>query len=374
MSLCRFGQSYIARSPGFLRALPRTGLDSSGIAHQKHIGARVSELDGLRGIAILVVLLYHFAPLSGPLHFLLPVLSVGWIGVNLFFVLSGYLITGILLDSVGQPAYYRNFIVRRSLRIFPLYYASLVLYAVLISYPHAVRWADFVHARWGWYLVYLGNVKVFLDNYLPPGYILTPLWSLQVEEQFYLTFPLLVYVVSRATLKRILVGSMILAFALRIALTFGLPGNHVGTYALMPCRMDALALGGLIALLKREDPERLKGRWIGWLSGLAGATFVCICLIFTTAPESNVMRTIGFTTADVMFAGVLIMMVSWQQPALLALCRRRFLIFLGTISYGLYLLHIPAKLVARHFTRPFVTMIPLNGSVVLFISLAGNAR
>ena len=83
-------------------------------------GARISELDGLRGFAIVLVLLFHFTPASGPLHPLAHVFQVGWIGVDLFFVLSGYLITGILLDSAGRPHYYRNFIVRRSLRIFPL--------------------------------------------------------------------------------------------------------------------------------------------------------------------------------------------------------------------------------------------------------------
>src|ERR1035441_3798408 len=81
---------------------------------------RIPELDGLRGLAILAVMLFHYTPETGPLHFLAPVLLTGWIGVDLFFVLSGYLIAGILLDSAGRRGYYRNFIIRRSLRIFPL--------------------------------------------------------------------------------------------------------------------------------------------------------------------------------------------------------------------------------------------------------------
>src|ERR1700738_2398743 len=97
-------------------AAPATGVARAA-------GPRVSELDGLRGIAILLVLVFHFTPSSGPLFFLAHVFQTGWVGGDLFFVLSGYPIPGILVDSVGRPHYYRNFIIRRSLRIFPLYYA-----------------------------------------------------------------------------------------------------------------------------------------------------------------------------------------------------------------------------------------------------------
>ncbi len=118
--------------------------------------------------------------------------------MDLFFVLSGYLITGVLLDSVARPHYYRNFIVRRSLRIFPLYYACLALYCVITYYPAAIHWRDFLNSGTGWwYIGYLGNVRVFLQNAWPAAAILTPLWSLQVEEQFYLTFPLIVWAAKR---------------------------------------------------------------------------------------------------------------------------------------------------------------------------------
>jgi peptidoglycan/LPS O-acetylase OafA/YrhL len=148
-----------------------------------------------------------------------------------------------------------------------------------------------------------------------------------------------------------------------------MPDNEVGTYALMPCRMDSLALGGLIALLKRESPEFLKGRWIGWVTAAAAATFAAICLFISAAPESDVMRSIGFSAADLTCAGLLIMLVSWRLPVLVAICRQRWLVGMGTISYGLYLLHIPAKIMARHLTRPFIGLIPENGSAELFVSL-----
>ncbi|PWU05295.1 MAG: hypothetical protein C5B51_14910 [Terriglobia bacterium] len=333
-------------------------------------GPRVSELDGLRGIAILLVLFFHFTPASGPLFFLAHFFQTGWMGVDLFFVLSGYLITGILLDSVGHPHYYRNFIIRRSLRIFPLYYACLVLYCFLTFFPTPIRVHDFLGVGGAsWYLFYLGNLKAFLQNAYPAAAILTPLWSLQVEEQFYLSFPFIVSAVSRRRLGVILAASVLLALVLRIGLVAAMPANKLGTYLLMPCRMDALAMGGLIAVAQRECPEQLRRRWIGWLTACAAATFVLVCLRATVTPWSDLMRTLGFTAIDLAFAGLVVILVSWRRPFLLALCRTRPLVYIGTISYGLYLLHIPALTVVRRWITPALKIAP-DGSAQLFVSMA----
>jgi peptidoglycan/LPS O-acetylase OafA/YrhL len=332
--------------------------------------ARVAELDGLRGIAILLVLVFHYAPATGPMRYLGDVFGIGWTGVDLFFVLSGYLITGILLDSVGQPHYYRNFIVRRSLRIFPLYYACLVLYCVLSFVPSPIHWKAFLTIGGGWWYVgYLGNIQVFLQNAWPGAAILTPLWSLQVEEQFYLSFPFLVWAAKRRTLAWILVCSVIGALLLRIALVVALPKNLMGTYALMPCRMDALAMGGLVAIAARESPHWLKSRWIGWMTALAAATFLLICIFVNSSPWSNPMRTLGYTAIDLAFTGVLVMLISWRQRLLLRLCRVRFLIWVGTISYGLYLLHIPALSISHRWLAPFLG-IAQSGSADFFLMMA----
>jgi len=310
-------------------------------------GARISELDGLRGIAILLVVVFHFTPASGPLHPLKYVFQVGWSGVDLFFVLSGYLITGILLDSAGRPHYYRNFIVRRSLRIFPLYYACLLLYGYLTPYPSSVRWTVFLGVGDGrWYIFYLGNVWAFLRNAWPGAAILTPLWSLQVEEQFYWSYPFLVQAVKRKTLAAILMGSVVAALVLRIVLALAMPANELGAYVLMPCRMDALAMGGLVAIAAREAPGWLKHPWIGRLTLVCAAIFVGVCLFATETPRSRPMRTIGYSAIDLAFTGVLMLLIGQRQPLLLRICRWRWLVWLGTISYGLYLLHIPALIVA----------------------------
>jgi peptidoglycan/LPS O-acetylase OafA/YrhL len=309
---------------------------------------RVSELDGLRGVAILLVLVFHFTPTRGPLQVLEPFLQTGWAGVDLFFVLSGYLITGILLDTAGQPGCYRNFIVRRSLRIFPLYYASLVADVYLSYYPAAANWKDFFTTREGWwYFGYVSNIRVFLDNQWPSLSILTPLWSLSVEEQFYLLFPLVVLFVQRKTLARVLLAAIAVAFAIRLGLVLAMPANTAGTYTLTPCRMDCLALGGLIAIAKRDYPEMLKPRWIASVGAVCTVIFLLISRSYTSYPWSAPMRTIGFTALDTAFAALLAILVSYPPRWLKSALRFRPLVWIGTVSYGMYLLHLPAALLAR---------------------------
>jgi len=343
---------------------------SSAAPARKKAEARISELDGLRGIAILLVLVFHFTPQTGPLRYGAHLFQLGWTGVDLFFVLSGYLITGILVDTVGHRSYYRNFIVRRCLRIFPAYYLSLVICCILTYYPNAPRWGEFLRAGGWWYVSYLGNVKVFLDAAWPGLAILTPLWSLQVEEQFYLTFPLLVWVLDRKKLAKVLAGSVAVALGLRITISLVMPQNMFGVYTLMPCRMDPLAMGGLIAIAQRERPDWLKSRWIGWMTLAAAAGFAAVVLFYSdSSPWPFGMRTFGYTALDLMFAGILVMLMSWRQPALLRICRMRWLIWVGTISYGLYLLHVPGELIGRRLAALVVKIEPA-GSAEFFVSLA----
>ena len=216
--------------------------------------ARVVELDGLRGIAILLILVFHFDPRSGPLTIFQIPFVIGWTGVDLFFVLSGFLITGILVDTVGQPGYYRNFIVRRSLRIFPAHLRVPSTGLRAAYRPGKIQSAEFFgRDGGGWFAVYLGNFyAVQLKDHWPSG-LLAPLWSLQIEEQFYLTYPLLVALTRRDTLKKVLLAMIVIAPIFRTILTLQWPDNLLAPYVLMPARMDALAMGGIVALAMRED-------------------------------------------------------------------------------------------------------------------------
>ena len=313
---------------------------------------RVRELDGLRGFAILLVLLKHgginaeiftnanHSNMSLPTHGVRFVFNTGWMGVDLFFVLSGFLITGILIDTAGRTHYYRNFIVRRALRIFPLYYAFLLI-AFIASASIAKK--DIL-----WFAIYFGNIRMFLRNAWPALAILAPLWSLQVEEQFYLTFPWIVLKTSWRTLKRMLMGAVILALLLRIALQLAMPLNNFATYTLMPSRMDALALGGLIAIALRENAESLRSRWIPPLTAIFAMSFAATWATRNAA----LVSTIGYSFIDLALAGVLTLVITDAFPPLTAICRLKPLVGVGAISYGLYVLQLPMFDVVNHWGAP----------------------
>jgi peptidoglycan/LPS O-acetylase OafA/YrhL len=213
-------------------------------------------LDGVRGLAILLVLTFHFAVMYDCeemlRHWWLRPLAGGWCGVDLFFVLSGCLITGILLDAKGGSHFFRNFYARRALRIFPLYYGFLVL--IFLARPvfalSSDALADMDRAR-SWLGLYGQNVwLMFSGRWLPP--LVNHLWSLAVEEQFYLAWPFLVWLCSRRRLAWVCGGVLAGCLALRVAMMLaGL--DPMVAYVFTLTRLDGFAAGGLVALALRGN-------------------------------------------------------------------------------------------------------------------------
>src|SRR5260221_720191 len=218
-------------------------------------------LDGVRGLAIVLVLLVHFTP-PGQSHTVLGTLtkalaSIGNVGVDLFFVLSGFLITGILLDAKGGPHYFRTFYARRSLRIFPLYYGVLFVTFVILPIFYAPRTPDAgrVFHDQGWLWFYVSNIKGGLSEFERPfsaGWIqFDHFWSLAVEEQFYLVWPLLVLLLNRSRMMVLCVLLVIASLGIRYWL-YHKNDQTLAFYTMTPCRIDELATGGLIALIARD--------------------------------------------------------------------------------------------------------------------------
>src|SRR5664279_3619422 len=241
-------------------------------------------LDGLRGIAVMLVLCVHLV--SGGHHN--PILrlfftatSFGWSGVDLFFVLSGFLITRILLSTKGYEGYFRNFYMRRVLRIFPLYYgvltATFLLAPLLLAGPKPG-----LSQLWFWF--YGQNLSPALEKAdlaipNPLNFAYSHLWSLAVEEQFYLIWPAIVWLTSVPTLKKICGVIAISAAVLRIGSV--LAGFHVNiTYGVTLFRMDALAIGGLIATVAVGDQGLVSLRkWSRIFIAAGIGALVCVWLV-----------------------------------------------------------------------------------------------
>src|SRR5580658_11271084 len=222
---------------------------------------RIPQLDAIRGVAILVVMMHNISLKYPALHSQ-QVFSNGWMGVDLFFVLSGFLITGILVDTNRSGGFFKNFYVRRCLRIWPLYYSLLFFMFVIVRFLSQSEFQAVVQTSSPWWAF-----PLFLQNFLLPistnaAGPLGVTWSLAIEEQFYLVWPLVVRFCSLTQLRRVAIAEICISPALRFYLSL----HHVNLYTNVFCRLDGLMAGALLALLiRRVDfaPAKLLTRfWI----------------------------------------------------------------------------------------------------------------
>jgi peptidoglycan/LPS O-acetylase OafA/YrhL len=306
----------------------------------------VPALDGIRGAAVLLVLAHDFDLLDGvpgaPAKAIGLAMDVGWIGVQLFFVLSGYLITGILLDTREAPNYWSAFLGRRAVRIFPLYYA--VLFVAFVVAPLAGHTpAGAQHQLWLW--TYLANWAEPLGRTVS---VFPHFWSLSIEEQFYLAWPLLVRKLRPRALGMLCLGLVALAFASRLALrASGWSGAASGAYVFTVCRVDALALGALAALAVRAPRlASLLSARLGLLRGVAIALPVATVLVTRGAPRAGLLtQSYGYTLFAVAFAALILDLAlapagdrfrgAWSFAPLRAV---------GRYSYAMYVFHTPLHL------------------------------
>jgi peptidoglycan/LPS O-acetylase OafA/YrhL len=284
--------------------------------------------------------------------------------VDLFFVLSGFLITGILLDARGAPHFFRDFYARRVLRIFPLYYAALLGLTVAGAVV-AVRTghAPLVPTLWCW--LYVTNVAVGFFPGAEGPYYVGHFWSLAVEEQFYLGWPLVVAWLGARRLGAVCLWILAAGLALRVGMVVG-GAPPMATYVLTPARLDALAAGGLLACWARDGAG--KGSWAGRASvpafWVALAVFVAaMALQRSPRADGPWVLTVGLSAAAVA-SGALIQHVVAGVPAgrVASALRAPWLVRLGALSYGLYVIHYP---VHHLLTRlPAATPFAVLGSAV----------
>lgn len=309
------------------------------VRHEPLLRKEMPELDTIRGLAILGVIVYHafywsrdlshFSPLQ---RIVLRAAAPGEFGVSLFFVLSGFLITGLLLDSRDRPDYYRRFYFRRALRILPAYYGILIVLLVAREMSRSYLIMS---------LLYCSNLSLLFGIQMT----YPVLWSLSVEEHFYLVWPAVVRRVAPRGLI-VLAGAIILFTPLlRLACFYhGLPTHfsNSGCDYYTWNMADGLACGSVLSLLlRRMNGDRKKFGWLCLGSFIVAGFLSVVALPFGLRTG---MRPVGaalqWTISNVTFMGILALFLLVGTSRWKALVTSKVLRFFGYISYGLYLVHL----------------------------------
>jgi peptidoglycan/LPS O-acetylase OafA/YrhL len=308
---------------------------------------RIPELDGVRGLAILLVVVWHFvgSPLRGETGALAGLgagaLRLAWSGVDLFFVLSGYLIGGILLDHRESPGYFKAFYARRFYRIFPLYFAWLALFYLVLAMAPTFTASEAVRRLFqdplpAWsYATFTQNLLMARDERFGAEW-LSITWSLAIEEQFYLLLPLVIRFIAAPRLPFVF-GALVLAAPVFRVISDSRDG--FGALVLMPCRADALLLGVLCAwLMRREGGRRAiagcRRVLYGSLAAL-GAVLAVLCF----QPFLFERRPYFASVLAVFYTCFLLLAVTERRGPVSGLVRLPWLRGLGILAYGVYLIH-----------------------------------
>jgi len=340
-------------------------------AHPVSPPARLPTLDGLRAIAILLVVPHNLnliATFDGT-QFVVAALHRGWIGVQLFFVLSGFLITGILLDARDAPDYYRSFFVRRALRIFPLYYATLLVLFVLLPalglVPTSFKRDAMVElSYWAYFSNWYGPFHQGEES-------VSHFWSLALEEQFYFLWPFVIHRRSAGWVMRLCLAIAAASLLFRVVMLLaGTPAQAI--YQFLVTRMDALALGGAAAAAFRVPSA---ASWtLDHRRFLLGASLLSLVAGAVISRGYNFTHpatlSLGFTFLAVAFAllvaaGVaadLLGAAGW--PAAL---RWSFLRRVAKYSYAMYVLSVPLHFLVG---KPVLSALGLAAGNSILVDLA----
>ena len=327
---------------------------------------QIPALDGLRGIGILVVLAVHLVSGLNIPDIARQAVVSGFVIIELFFVLSGFLITRVLLDAKGRPAYFSTFYMRRILRIWPLYFAVLLFVFAVGSWTSGPLAFNTDKYHWSYYAAFRQNL-VFPDE-LGPG-MLAVTWSLAIEEQFYLVWPFAVACLSRARLGQLAVAVMISQPVIRyLLLSRGASGLEI--YIATYCRWDGLACGALLALYETSRGADLRNtvatRWLRnpWVRGFAGVGLLTASLVtlvqlrgtstLNVTPASGVMLvalSMVYSLAALGFGLCLMRVLDGQGTRWLTLPALQYC---GKVSYSLYLIHMIVIILHIVFVYPAI--------------------
>lgn len=306
----------------------------------------IPALDGLRALAALMVMWFHFFqnPLNIPEgaigELIGKVNNLGQTGVDLFFVLSGFLITRILLRDKSKPYYFRNFYIKRSLRIFPLYYFFL-LFALFVN-PLLLGRSIPQFSDYWWWFAYLQNVPFTFDGSLVGAdrYCADTIghyWSLAIEEHFYMVWPLLVFVLRHRGLMVASVSMVVLSFALR----FFLESNGWESFYFTLTRLDALSMGTILALVEPALRSRAEiVRKVLPVAMVALSLPLVVAFAMFSGDSVFVVQLIKFPLIAAFYCLFMAyIVISPDHSRTARIFSNRVGLYLGGISYGLYVYH-----------------------------------
>ena len=329
-------------------ALASTPERAVGVGERPSAGPRIAALDGVRGTAVMMVVVWHYFYLALPE----PATTLGgvgrsaalaWSGVDLFFVLSGFLIGGILLDHADSARYFQTFYIRRACRILPPY--AILLGAYVFARALAARGLLAGSGRllagsvptWA-YLAFVQNAfMAVIDGFGPAWLGIT--WSLAVEEQFYLALPVLVRGIRRALIAKIALAAIVLAPLMRA--TIGLLGSSTGAFVLLPCRADALMAGVLLACIV-GDPlsmDVLRAH----LNYVRAAALVLLAGAVVLTMRPSLIGTFRYSWLAALYATVIALCVVSEKGVVARVFATPVLGRLGALSYAIYLFHEPVN-------------------------------
>ncbi len=290
----------------------------------------------MRALAILLVVAWHYLGIGdGPASMPWRIFMAGRSGVDLFFVLSGYLITGILLANANSSSFFSTFYRRRSFRILPIYGVMLVIYLIGRKLGGSAPVLFGGTLPWWSYVIGLQNIWMAIHQNYGASW-LAGTWSLAIEEQFYLIFPLVVYFAPPRMLPRLLIALLVLAPLGRI-IAYGL-GDRLGYYVLMPLRADILAIGALIAWLEFSGSVSSSVRRAFQIVFWSSACFFPVFAWFVELSDFT-MAIWGHTYLVAFYGSMLFMVLDRRGAPQLAFLRSAPAAFFARISYALYLTH-----------------------------------
>ena len=312
---------------------------------------RIMELDGLRGVAILLVISFHY--LNNQLfdsgnkwgQLVASGTQFGWLGVDLFFILSGFLIGTILIANKHSQNFFKTFFVRRVVRIVPNYFLLLICFTIIWKFGlfsnNIYLWENNTIPLWSYYAM-LHNVYMAIQNSFGNN-ALTITWSIGVEEQFYIIFPFVVYFLNVRLLPFVLAALIVFAPIFRAQFHTWLP-----TYVVLPARLDGLCMGFLIAWLNNKGLLLAHKKQLTKFLILEIIVVTLACGYFYWKYDD--LGPVKHTLFALIFSGFVILALIQPKSNYAALLRTKALVWIGQISYSLYLFHTLVLGLAHEFT------------------------